>query len=987
MTAGRHYAQITVRLLIVLCGLFGAAAAEAQELHSRRTPDLNLVYYDKAHEYLSFHLARSFENSLAFHEKLFDYTPTEPVLVLMQDFGDFGHGGTSTVPWNYLSIGIEPFDYVYETMPANERMNWLMHHELVHVVVTDKGADSDLRYRKLFHGKVAPIKENPMSMYYSFLTSPRWYAPRWYEEGIAVFLETWMAGGVGRVLGGYDEMVFRTMVAENAYFFDVVGLESEGTTIDFQVGQNSYLYGTRFMTWLAAQYGPEKLIAWVNRTKGSKRYFASQFKNVYGQSLDDEWRRWISSEHEWQKANLALIRQYPVTAEKPITTETLGSVSRSYYDPASHLLYAAINRPGKPAEIAAIDVVTGRVETLTEVIGPALYFVTSMAFDPRTKKIFYTTDNSQGWRDLNELDLATRRQRRLIKDVRTGDLVVNPVDHSIWGIQHHNGISSLVRIPPPYTAWNTILTLEYGTDLFDIDLAPDGTKISASMIDVSGRQKLVSMNVAALLQGDSSFEVLHEFENNGPENFVFSPDGHYLYGTSYFTGVSNIFRYDFATGKMEAITNAETGLFRPVSFSDNTLLAFRYTTGGFVPVLLPIEVREDINAVNYLGQEVVEKYPIVKSWNAGSPARVDLDKITTYNGPYDAFSQIRLGSVYPVLEGYKDTVAAGLRFNASDPLGLDSIDLTAAYSPDNSLKSDERLHLNFGYSHSPWKVRLKYNATDFYDLFGPTKVSRKGYSAAGSYQKYLVFEKPRTLQYTIGAAYYGDIDTLPDFQNVPAPFDKYATAGGHLDYQNLRRTIGAVDYERGLEWSLGASGSLVNSDFFPRFYGSFDRGIPLPLDHTSLWFRTAAGKSFGERTNSFANFFFGGFGNNWVDYQEVRRYRDLYSFPGIDLDEVGGRQFGKATLELTLPPVRFRKVGVPGLYANWARLAVFGGGLLTDDDQGDFRRKVYDAGAQVDLSLVMFSNLESTFSVGYAKAFQRGGKNSDEVMVSLKLLR
>src|SRR5713101_4541724 len=134
-------------------------AARAQELQSRRTRDLDLVYYDKAHEYLSYHLARSFENSLAFDKKLFGYTPSEPVVILMQDFGDYGHGGTSTVPWNYISIGIEPFDYIYDVMPSNERMNWLMHHELVHVVATDKGADSDLRFRRLFHGKVAPIKE------------------------------------------------------------------------------------------------------------------------------------------------------------------------------------------------------------------------------------------------------------------------------------------------------------------------------------------------------------------------------------------------------------------------------------------------------------------------------------------------------------------------------------------------------------------------------------------------------------------------------------------------------------------------------------------------------------------------------------------------------------------------------------------------------------------------------------------------------------
>ena len=44
-----------------------------------------------------------------------------------------------------------------------------------------------------------------------------------------------MNGGVGRVIGPYDEMVFRTLVRDSGRIYDVVGLESEGTTIDFQV--------------------------------------------------------------------------------------------------------------------------------------------------------------------------------------------------------------------------------------------------------------------------------------------------------------------------------------------------------------------------------------------------------------------------------------------------------------------------------------------------------------------------------------------------------------------------------------------------------------------------------------------------------------------------------------------------------------------------------------------------------------------------------
>ena len=61
-------------------------------------------------------------------------------------------------------------------------------------------------------------------------------------------------------------------------------------------------------------------------------------------------------------------------------------------------------------------------------------------------------------------------------------------------------------------------------------------------------------------------------------------------------------------------------------------------------------------------------------------------------------------------------------------------------------------------------------------------------------------------------------------------------------------------------------------------------------------------------------------------------------------------------------------------------------GAATDIGNADFRRTLYDVGAQVDFSMVLFSNLESTFSVGYATAFEKG-RRSNEAMLSLKLLR
>ncbi|MBV9611870.1 MAG: hypothetical protein JO091_05330, partial [Acidobacteriaceae bacterium] len=492
---------------------------------------LDVLYYSPAHEYLVQHLIRSYENALRFEQSLFHYTPSDKLTVLLEDFADYGHGGAGTVPSNFIDIGIAPFSYTYETLPANERMTWMINHESIHIVMGDNGNSTDRRFRELFFGKVLPNSEDPLSMLYSSLTSPRHYSMRWFHEGVATFMETWMAGGLGRALGGYDEMAFRAMVRDDAYIYDVVGLESEGTTIDFQTGANSYLYGTRFMTWLAYRYGPEQLLAWITRGENTKRYFAARFKQVYGMSLESAWLDWITAERRWQQQNLAAIRQYPLTRPRHISNRALGSVSRAYYDSAAKVIYAAVRYPGTMAEVAAIHTDTGAIEHLHDIKGPGLYYVTSLAYDPGGRKLYYTTDNNN-LRDLNVFDLETHHDRLLLKDIRIGDLAFDAADRSIWGVRHDNGLSSIVYIPAPYTEFKLAHQFEYGSDFFDIDVSPDGRYLTGALTDLSGRQKLVRFETEKLRKGEAVPEVLYDFDYNSPGNFVYSPDGRYLYGSS-----------------------------------------------------------------------------------------------------------------------------------------------------------------------------------------------------------------------------------------------------------------------------------------------------------------------------------------------------------------------------------------------------------------------------------------------------------------------
>ena len=129
----------------------------------------------------------------------------------------------------------------------------------------DQAAGFDRVARRLLSGKIRESSDHPETMIYSYLTVPRRAAPRWFHEGAAVFFETWMAGGLGRAQGPYDEMVFRSRVRDGSRIYDPLGLESEGTKVDFQVGVNSYLYGTRFLFYLALEHGPKRLVEWVMR--------------------------------------------------------------------------------------------------------------------------------------------------------------------------------------------------------------------------------------------------------------------------------------------------------------------------------------------------------------------------------------------------------------------------------------------------------------------------------------------------------------------------------------------------------------------------------------------------------------------------------------------------------------------------------------------------------------------------------------------------
>ena len=972
-------------LAAILLALVSASPAFAQ-IEQVQTEQLRMVYIAPSETFLVPHAARTFLNANAFLRKLFEHTSPEKITVLLADLGDYGNASAGAVPRDTLRIQIAPLSYTFETIMENERMNAIMNHELVHVMVMDGTTNGDRRFRRWFGGKVVPVPEQPESMLYFYLTAPRVAAPRWYQEGIATFLDTWMAGGIGRAQGGYDEMVFRSMVKDNARIYDPLGLASEGTKIDFQVEANSYLYGTRFMTYLAKTYSPEKLLAWVKRTPGSPAYYASAFKATFGKPLEDAWTDWIAFEKTFQEKNLAAIRAFPITPHRDLSPRALGSVSRAFYDPATRKIFAAFNYPGVVSHVGAIATDTGVTEHLKDIKGAMIYQVTSLAWDPEGRKLFYTTDNNAE-RDIVMLDPATKDTRVLQKDARIGDLVFNRADKSLWGVRHLNGIVSLVRLEAPYAEWTRLISFPYGTSMYDVDVSIDGTMLAASFGEISGKQNVRVIPTAQLLKGDATPIAEFDFSGSVPNGFSFSADGRYLFGSSYLTGASNIFRYEIATKELEAVSNAETGFFRPIPLDGSDLIVFRYTGQGLVPARITATPVKDVNPITFLGQQTVEEHAVLKSWQLGSPADVPYDTIEKTTSRYRLGGGLVRESFYPIVQGYKDTQAVGMRVNFSDPLQFNRLFFSATYSPAGDIADEERLHARAEYQRYDWKAHAAWNNGDFYDLAGPTKTSRRGYSVGVSRTSTLIFDEPKRMMLEVGGRIAGKLDQLPEYQNIGVVVDQLSTVYAKLAYSFIRGSLGRVDDEKGVRWSADADVTRANKEEFLRAYGTFDVGTLLPIGHSSVWLRTAAGFSPHDASEPFANFFFGGFGNNYIDHGPEKRYREYYSFPGAELQEIGGRNFARAMLEWNLPPLRFSRVGSSAAFLEWMRPAIFVSALATNMDDSTIRRQAVSFGAQVDFRVAMLSVLDMTISAGAAVRTANGVPSRGEAMISLKVLR
>ena len=989
-----------------------------------QTDDVRLVFFDKGLSRYIPHMIRMYHNGTALHSQLWTTDSvycSEAPLLMVTDWEDEGNGGATPLPHSTILIGMSPLSGAYHIAPSVERYRHLFTHEYTHTVMTDKYNSRDLGWRRFFGAKVTVDNAHPLSALWSYQTVPRWYAPRWYHEGIACFMETWMNGGVGRALGGYDEMYFRSIIADGDNLFSVVGLETEGSTMDFQMGANAYLYGTRFVNYLVKCYGFDKLIRFYNRTGDSQTFWGRQFKEVYGRPLRQVWNEWKEDERRHQEDNLSIVRQYPLTVTTPVTDKPLGSVSPLVFDSASGKAYAAMNAPGDFAHITEIDLATSRRRKLVNLDGVQLYNPAFVALDRKGQRLIFTSNNAQ-MRGLVVYDLLKGRVVKRKNFQRMGDLVYDNAHDCLYAIFTNGGTQSVVRLDRNLENPEIIYGFPFGVSVFDMDVSHDGRYLSLTRSGANGEHTLLLINLEEIAQAVFKPVELLTWDDANLGQFRFSLDDRYLIGSSYYTGVSNLWQINIETRETELLSNTDIGLFAPLEITPGELLALQFERDGMRPVKLGRRVLHDANAISLYGQKAYESDSLNASMLDGlstthadrashssnqaiKQSNIDFGDVYNAIKPYKPLQEMRFEGAYPTVTGFTDkeswnsvTPVVGYRFFVSDPVGLSTLKLGAGISPWSHNPWKNRFHADMEWKYYFWTLRASWNNTCFYDLAGPMRESRKGYMVGIAYDYINRFVSPYKRQWGFSIDAYGDMDALPMYQEIAVgDITSMQTASLYGRLSKLRTSLGGVMPEQGYDLGLQGYGYLVNGTFYPSVEATADLGLLLPVDrNNSFWLRTAAGHNFGDAQTVFGNTYFGGFRNNYIDYREVRLYRTPLAMPGAPIDAIQAHTYAKATAELNLRPLRFNDFGAIFCYPTWMQCSLFGTALATwcpnthAITQSSIQAFYYSTGVQLTSEIVFFNYLKTTLSLGYAHLFAPhdfpGGPHGNEFMISLKLL-
>ena len=921
----------------------------------------------------------------AIHSRLvpaIGWAPSEKTEILLTDQTDSANGSATALPYDAVRLNVTAPD---DMSPLGDVDDWyleLVTHEYTHILHTDHIEGIPALINKLIGKTLAPNQVQP----------------HWLLEGLAVFEESARTSG-GRLRSSMWNMWMRADVLEDSVAtLDVFS----NVPRRWPQGNIWYLYGSFFMQWIAETYGEQAIRAMIDDYAHQIIPYAinRSIRRATGRTYEQLYVAWVDSMQRGFNAQASAIRERGLR-EGMRLTHTGNTVEHPRWIPASawpahagDLLYFVDDgrtRAGQWALPLVRDEhgnVLGAREKDREIMirinGPG-----ATSFMPDGGVAFSSSDVHENlffFDDLFELPAHETSstgleglRERWSDGWRALDPSTSPDGRRVAFTTNHRGTTYLMMadvIPSPdrpgYHALRNVRRLVDGKPFdqaFTPRWSPDNQHVAYSAWQRGGYR-----DVRIVDTKDGSFaEVTHDRAIDGDP--VYSGDGRWLYFHSDRTGVSNVYAYEVATGRLKQVTNVINGAYQPEPSPDGKSLAYvGYTHDGYDVFVMPLDPSQWLDPL-----------PYDESRPAPPPEPVPVAAVAKSYNPLITL-QPRNYSVQITPGNFGE--ASIVTVSGSDVAGLHSITLQQVTEWQHPTLEGS---ISYNYGRLPVDIGLS--------AFRQITPQSSGYALGGNNIPWiqetvgatssLGYSMPRAfdsqsfnLSYSIarvgGALPLVTADLNP--YNTPTIPSRGSTLGAlHLgwSYSNSEQYLWSVGPENGI--SVGATLDLSDSWLASDSSGyaatlGFAAYFKMPwLQHHVLAFHAAGGSSASNRGGR-GPFYVGGF----IDLPIVDVVRNTLIQGGVELRGYPvvaeqGNYYGIFNAEYRFPILNVdRGPSTLPIFLNRITGAAFVdyGSAFSDPTTAEFKTGV---GGELWFDLTLGYVLGFTFRAGFARGLASGG--------------
>ncbi len=606
---------------------------------------------------------------------LYDYEP-DPVHFVIKDIDDYSNGATYFFD-NKIEIWASALDY--DLRGAHNWLRNVISHEFTHMVQIQSAMKLGRSIPAIYLQFLNYEDKRRPDILYGFPNFIGSYpiatinVPAWFAEGTAQYMrkdfdyDNWDT---------HRDMILRCYALDNKMLtwnqmgvFDKTSLGNESV----------YNSGFALTRYISQKYGEEKLEE-ISHKLGKLINFTidAAFKDVLGKDgnqIYDEWSSFLKADYKKRIKDVLDNR----VEGKIISGEGFGNFYPTFSADGKKILFIS-NKDNDYfmfSGIFELNLETNKERQLVSSVR------SSVSYLPGQNKILYAklSQDNPKMADIHDLyiyDIDKDKEQRITFGLRANNPSISKDGSKIVFLFQKDGSTNIGTVNADGKEFKRLTFFNNGEQVFNPKFSPDGKYV------VFGFSIANSREVAKVDTSGSGFDLLIK---NGSDNRdpVFDAEGNLIYCSDQ-TGISNIYRYNFATKELKQLTNVVGGAYMPSVDQNGNIIYAGYNSSGFK--IFYIDQSEQSKVDPTKKYVWTKNPPLGEDKPKGDLAKFNLNALRNYND-FDvpdykaekytgAFSRLTIVPFirydnYNTSNSGLDKIKPGIYFTSSDMLNRYSI--------------------------------------------------------------------------------------------------------------------------------------------------------------------------------------------------------------------------------------------------------------------------------------------------------------------------